>query len=260
MRAVNLIPAEARRGAALGAGRSDGAVYGVMAVLGGLAVLALIYGIAQHQISSRRSQLASTAERTQRAQAEVAQLTPYTSFIALREQRVQAVSQLVDSRFDWAHAFHELGRVLPHDASISSLTGQIGSTTTGASASSSSTPSTPSTSGTGSASATASAATVSSATPPGSVPTFALTGCATSQAQVALTLERLRLIDGVSEVTLQSSTKAGSQSGGSSGASSAGCPSDSPAFSVAVSFDPIPTAPATSASSAKLTSSTGVEG
>ena len=52
----------------------------------------------------------------------------------------------------------------------------------------------------------ASATTVTSATPPGSVPTFTLAGCATSQPAVALTLERLRLIDGVREVTLQSST------------------------------------------------------
>ncbi len=49
---------------------------------------------------------------------------------------------------------------------------------------------------------------MSSATPAGSVPTFTLAGCATSQAMVALTLTRLRLIDGVSEVTLQSSTQA----------------------------------------------------
>ena len=46
-----------------------------------------------------------------------------------------------------------------------------------------------------------------SATPPGSVPTFTLGGCATSQSEVALTLQRLRLIDGVSKSTLQSSTK-----------------------------------------------------
>ena len=40
---------------------------------------------------------------------------------------------------------------------------------------------------------------------PGSVPTFNLSGCAASQAQVALALDRLRLIDGVSAVTLQAS-------------------------------------------------------
>ena len=39
---------------------------------------------------------------------------------------------------------------------------------------------------------------VTSATPPGSVPTFTLSGCATSQTEVAQTLNRLRLMDGVS--------------------------------------------------------------
>ena len=36
-------------------GRSGGAAYAVLAVLGGLAILALLYGIAHHQISDRRS-------------------------------------------------------------------------------------------------------------------------------------------------------------------------------------------------------------
>ena len=43
---------------------------------------------------------------------------------------------------------------------------------------------------------------VTSATPPGSVPTVTLTGCATSQTVVADMLQRLRLIDGVKEATL----------------------------------------------------------
>ena len=37
----------------------------------------------------------------------------------MREQRAQAVDALIDSRFDWAHVFHEFGRVLPSQASRS---------------------------------------------------------------------------------------------------------------------------------------------
>jgi Tfp pilus assembly protein PilN len=245
MRAVNLIPSEDRRGAAVGAGRSQGAAYAVLGVLGGLAILALLYGIANHQATSRRSQLASLAARTQRAQESATQLTPYTSFIALREQRMQAVVQLVDSRFDWAHALHELGRVLPHDAAISSLDGTIGSgSSSTAAASTSSAPS---------ATAAAGAA-VSSSTPPGSVPTFTLSGCATSQSEVALTIQRLRLIDGVSDVSLQSSTR--SASSGSSASSSGSCGEDKPTFTVQITFAPLPAASAT-ASVTKLTRSTG---
>ncbi len=128
MRAVNLIPVEQRGGSGPAAGRSEGGAYAVLVLMGGLALLALLYGTARHEISSRRAKAASLAAQTQRAQAMAAQLAPYTSFLALREQRVQAVSELAQSRFDWAHAFHELGRVLPHDASITSLSGTVGST------------------------------------------------------------------------------------------------------------------------------------
>jgi hypothetical protein len=65
---------------------------------------------------------------------------------------------------------------------------------------------------------------------------FTINGCATSQAEVAQTLNRLRLIDGVAEVTLQSSTK---QTGASS-SSVGGCPSADPAFTIQVSFHPLP--------------------
>ena len=245
MRAVNLIPSDERRGAAVVVGRSQGAAYGVVGLIAGLAILALMWGVAHHQISSRRSEAASVAAQTARAQESATKLTPYTSFISLQEQRQQAVSQLVDSRFDWAHAFHELGRVLPIEASISSLEGTIGAQTTGAATTSSSS----------SAAATPAASSVASATPPGSVPTFTLKGCATSQAAVALTLERLRLIDGVSTVSLQSSAK--QTSGGSASASEGACGLDKPTFSVQVTFDALPSAGASSTTGTKLTTATG---
>src|SRR5262249_17733566 len=97
--------------------------------------------------------------------------------------------------------------------------------------------------------------TASSATPPGSVPVFLLSGCATSQSEVALTLQRLRLVDGVSEVALQSSTKS---AGGGSG--EAGCPGQNPAFSVQITFAALPASPPPGTSTARLTSSTGGAG
>ncbi|MHB8234827.1 MAG: hypothetical protein ACYDHT_09270 [Solirubrobacteraceae bacterium] len=239
MRAVNLIPADSRSVIRPGAGRSGGVAYAVLGLLAGLAILALLYGMAHHQISDRRAQAASLTARAQAAQAQAAQLAPYTSFAALRQQRITAVSQLVDARFDWAHAFQELGRVLPRDASISTLDGTVGS----ASASSGSAP--------------AAASTASSATPPGSVPTFTLSGCATSQQEVALTLERLRLIDGVSEVSLQSSTKSGTEGGASTGATGQ-CKGSEPAFSVQITFAPLPDS-STISSAPKLTAQKGAQ-
>jgi Tfp pilus assembly protein PilN len=256
MRAVNLIPAEQRSGVSVGVGKSQGAAYAVLALAAGLALMALLYGRANHQIASRRTQAAAITAQAQHASAAAEQLAPYTSFIAMREQREQAVSTLVDSRFDWAHAFHEFGRVLPAQTSISSLTGTIGSGTTAVSAapspttSSSATP--PATGAAPSAPATSAApasAAVASVTPPGSVPSFTVTGCATSQRAVAQTLQRLRLIDGVSDVTLQSSVA------GSTGAG--GCPPHGPSFNVQVTFDPMPSASAT-ATATKTVSDSGV--
>jgi Tfp pilus assembly protein PilN len=249
MRAVNLIPAEQRAGAGPGVGRSEGAAYGVLALVGALALCAVLYGSARHEISSRRAQVATLTVQAQREQTAASQLAPYTSFIALREQRQQAVSALVDTRFDWAHVLHEFGRVLPFNTSISSLTGTIASPAAATLSSK--------------AAAAGASSTVSSATPPGTVPNFTLAGCATSQSAVALMLERLRLIDGVNEVTLQSSTKGGASGSGaasSSGASGSGCPVGGPSFTVQVTFDPLPTPAASSSAgpSRALASSTGL--
>ena len=230
MRAVNLIPVDQRGGSGPAAGRSEGGAYAVLILLAGLAGLVLLYGTARHEISSRRAKAATLVAETQQAQAEAAQLAPYTSFLAMREQRVQAVDELAQSRFDWAYAFHELGRVLPKDASISSLSGTIGSA-----------------GGSSSSSSSSASATVTSATPPGSVPVFTLSGCATSQAEVAQTLNRLRLMNGVSSVSLQSSTKA---SGSSGGGGAGGCAGTDPTFNVTIDFDPLPAVSTPTASSA----------
>lgn len=247
MRAVNLIPAEQRGGAPVGIGRSEGVAYGVIAVLAGLAVLALLYGQARHQVSSRSGQAASLTKQAQQAQAQASQLAPYTSFIALREQRTHAVAQLVNSRFDWAHVFHEFGRVLPLNTSITSLVGTVGTVGATTTASASAASSTASSSG----------AAVASATPPGSVPTFALIGCATSQAAVALTLERLRLIDGVSNVTLQSSTAQATSPGAASSTTSGGCPPSDPVFNIQVTFEALPQPSAITSSTATAANSNG---
>lgn len=241
MRAFNLIPADERSSSGAGAGKSGGSAFVVLGLLGVLAIFALLYGLASHKISSQRAEISTLNARTQAAQAQAAQLAPYVSFAAMHEQRVQAVDQLVDSRFDWAHAFHELGRVLPRDAALSSLTGTIGAS---------------SATSTSSSSTAKAGAAVASATPPGSVPTFTLAGCATSQTEVAQTIDRLRLIDGVSEVTLQSATKSGSSSGasGGGGGASGSCPSGTSTFAMQITFDALPSAtessPSTSATAA----------
>jgi Tfp pilus assembly protein PilN len=245
MRAVNLIPAEQRGGGAVGS-RSSGAAFAVLGLLAGAAILTVLYGMASHQLSSRRAEAAALTARAQQVQAQAAQLASYTTFMELREQRLQTISQLIGSRFDWAGAMGELSRVLPSDVSLSALQGTIGSATGGATSSKSSSSSSSSSSAASTASGASGAAaatSVSSATPPGATPTFTLAGCAASQTVVAQMLVRLRLVSGVNNVTLQSSTK--SSSGGGAGGGGA-CPASDPVFSVVVTFQPLPTPPATS--------------
>lgn len=231
MKAVNLIPAEQRPGAGGVAGRSGGAAYVVVALIAGIAALAALYGTARHEISSREGEVAKLTSEARQAEAEAATLAPYTKFTALREERLKAVQSLADTRFDWAHAMHELGRVLPHDVSLSSLSGTIGAPTAAPAPSSSPT----------SAGATTTSP-VTSATPPGSRPSFSISGCTTGQPEVALTMDRLRLMNGVSEVVLHSSSDTASSSasspGGSSSSSASSCPD---AFALQVDYEGLPT-------------------
>ncbi len=227
MKAVNLIPGE-QRTASAGlsglTGRSSGGALILLGLLAGLAALIAMYGSAHRQITSQNGEVASITAQTNAVQARAGRLTPYTSFVSMANQRTQTVAQLVQARFDWSHALHELGRVLPTDTSLSLLHGGVGPT--------------------GPTPASPTAGTTPSSTPPGSTPVFTLTGCARSQAVVAQALQRLRLMDGASEVQLQSSTKSGTSGGSSSGG---GCPAGDPTFTTQVVFSALPAAPALSA-------------
>jgi Tfp pilus assembly protein PilN len=247
MKAVNLIPAEQRKGGAIGR-RSQGVAFGVLGLLAGAAILTFLYGSASHQLKSRKAEAAALTNQAQQVQAQAAQLSSYTSFIQMREQRLQAISQLIGSRFDWSATMYELSRVLPANISLSSLQGTIGSATATASPSAAA-PAAPAAGSTASTTSTAAAAAapVTSATPPGATPTFTLAGCGGSQIAVAQMLVRLRLVSGVSNVTLQSSARSGSSGGGGSGGSGGTCPADDPSFTAQVSFQPLPSPPSSSA-------------
>lgn len=223
MRAVNLIPSDQRASAGSLTGRSGGAALILVGLVFGVAVLAVMYGGAARQISKESGEVAKLEAQTAAVRARTGRLTPYTSFVARAEQRTKTVAQLVQARFDWSHTLHELGRVLPNDSALLTLQGAIGG--------SGSTPSRPATPATTSA-------TPASSTPPGSTPAIVLTGCSTSQAEVAQTMQRLRLIDGVSEVKLASATKGAVAGGGASG----GC-GKHVAFSIGVTFAALPATP-----------------
>jgi Tfp pilus assembly protein PilN len=222
MRAVNLIPAEDRRGPG-GASKSGGAVYAVLGTLALLVVLTAAWALAGQSVTDKQAQLTRVEHDASAAEAQGAGLSDYSSFASLRERRVQTVTSIAGSRFDWSHAMHELGRVLPSNVWLTSMTGTVTSTTA-----------------------------VDGGTQNGlrsslPGPAIDLVGCTTSQDEVARVVTRLRLIDGVIRVALASSAKADTTSAASSngGGDCRAGSSNFPQFEVVVFFE---TPPAASAS------------
>lgn len=192
MKAVNLIPPDARRSGRGKAGSSLPAGIGSYVLLGALAVAVLMAGawaMTGRQLSGRRTDLASVQREAQAAAAKVASLAPYKQFSTLAASRVETVTGLVDGRFDWSAGLREVARVIPADVDLTSL---VGTTS----------PSSPVEGAGGSGSLRA-------ALP---LPAIDLIGCARSQSRVAELLARLRAIDGVQRVSLASSEKSDSAS------------------------------------------------
>ncbi|MEA2255765.1 MAG: hypothetical protein QOG35_1810 [Solirubrobacteraceae bacterium] len=241
MKAVNLIPSDLRKGRAA-AGRAG---LGVYALLGGLAVALVMISaltLTARTVASKQAELSDLQVRQQAAQATADRLQVYTKFTDMRQKRLQTVQQLADSRFDWAHAMHELSRVLPSYAWLTSIR------------------------------ATTSPATNlqgGDADPLRNslaVPAIELTGCAGTQSDVARVMSALRQADGVQRVSLSSSKKApqtptsGSSSNAQDSAGAAGgkdCGAK-PKFSLTMFYAasaPVPAAAATA--SAGTTPATG---
>jgi hypothetical protein len=123
MRAVNLIPADLQRGAGGAAGRSSGGAYIVLGALAVLVVMVASLVLAGNSVSDKKAELATLSQQADAAEARAHSLASYTKFSAIRTKRVQTVQQIAASRFDWSHALHEVARVLPRNAWLTTLTG-----------------------------------------------------------------------------------------------------------------------------------------
>jgi Tfp pilus assembly protein PilN len=211
MRAVNLMPRAARPAPG---SSSWGAGIGVYVLLAGLVALVActaVWAIAGKQIGERKSTLARVTAEATAAESRAGAAAPYVTFAKLASDRVQTVRSLSSTRFDWAHAMREIGRVLPADVWLNGFSGTSGA------ASGAPTPTT-------------------SAAP---APMISLAGCTLSQSKVARLMARLRTIDGVRTIALKSSEKPESPGDLS-------CPANraaDPRFTIAISFA-VPGAPA----------------
>jgi Tfp pilus assembly protein PilN len=195
------------------------AVLGVLVV--GLAFV-VMYVLTSNTISDRKAKLANVQAQLAAQQAVAARLSQYVQFEQLAQTRVQTVRQISAARFDWYRALTNLSKVVPANTSLQSMTGTVapGAGTSGS----------------------ASGGGASSLRGDLSVPAFELQGCTKTQDDVARLMSRLRLINGVTRVTLGSSQKQGSGATAttSSAGSSAPCGANGPAFDLVVFFSALP--------------------
>jgi Tfp pilus assembly protein PilN len=189
MRAVNLIPAEDRRGSG-GAGSGIGA-YIVLGALALIVAMSAAFALANRTIDRSRNELAAVEARAQNAENAAQQLSGYTSFSALREKRSDTVRSLASSRFDWSRSLHEVARTIPSNAWLTSLRGTV----------------TPTTQLGGGANDPLRGSL------PG--PALEILGCTVTQGDVANVISSLRRVNGVQRVSLSSAEKLQQSSGGS---------------------------------------------
>ncbi len=224
MRAVNLIPNDSRRASGVST-RSGGSVYVLLGVMAIALAFVTMYVVTVNRIADQKAKIGTLQAQASQAQASAARLAPYVQFAKLAQARADTIRQIASSRFDWQAALGGLSSVVPANTSLQSLAGALPGATPG-----------------GSAATPASSALTGSLTGP----SIALSGCSDSQDDVARLMSRLRLINDVTQVSLQTSTKsANAQSGAavsSSGGVGAGCPAGSPSFALNITFAPLASA------------------
>ena len=214
MKAVNLIPVDERRGGAAG-GRSAAPSYAVLGALAVLVVMAVAWTLTGNTVKDRKASLSRVQQEATAAETQATKLAAYSAFSDLRKKRAETVTSIAKSRFDWAHLMHEVARVIPTDTHLISLAGSVS-------------PTAQVPGGVGSALQLRGAS---------AGPAIDIVGCATSQANVARMMSRLRLIDGVEHVTLAESSKNDSNTGSAATTDSSGDNGDCRYNSAIAKFD-----------------------
>lgn len=185
MRAVNLLPPDLRSGpkgsapaVSTGVENSGAGAFVVLGVLAFAVVALAAYVLAGNTVKDRQAELAAATAKSAAVTRQVTALKPYADFESVANARVQTVTDLANSRFDWEQALRDLSRAVPADVSLTSLSGDI------------------------SAGAGGGGNQLRGAI---SAPAITLQGCAPGQTQVARLMARLHNVEGVTRVSLSSS-------------------------------------------------------
>jgi Tfp pilus assembly protein PilN len=165
MKAVNLLPREAQR--SFGTFRGMGAA--TTALIGALGLALVVVAAAvvlTNAVRTKQGELNTVKQQQAAAAQQVASLKPYADLEQARTALLDRVKSLAGGRYDWPQTLARISRAFPADAKLTELNGDLG--TSGA-------------------------------------PSISLTGCTPSHNRVAALIDRLRAVDGVAEVSLQSS-------------------------------------------------------
>lgn len=187
MRAVNLLPADARGGASRS--RSLGSrvsvrralqVGGVVTVL----VAALFIALFFHERSIVHGKQSKLDTDNRRLVAVQAQADAVRAAEADAQSRFNAVRTITDSRMNWDRTMNDMAKYLPTDVYLTSM--QVTAPVSAA---------------------VAGAASVTDSTPPASASQLTIAGVASSYIRVAAVLDRLALVPWLSNVTLQGTSR-----------------------------------------------------
>jgi len=206
VRAVNLITVEDRRSAGA-PGRTGGAVYVALGILAVVVLATAAYAVTTNQVNQRKADLAKTTLEANATEAQAAAVKPYADFAQLKNTRLETVQSLAENRFDWHAVMDQFSRAIPSNVWLTAFKGNDGQAAPGA------------------AGATG-------------TPSVDIAGCTTNHKDVARLMTRLRLIEGVSNVSLSASEK-GAGGGGGGGAQGGDCTNghaDYPMFTMSISF------------------------
>jgi Tfp pilus assembly protein PilN len=216
MRPVNLIPSEERPGGRKPL-RSGPLAYIVVGALAAAVIAITALVVTENKVADSKAEVAQLHREEARITAKAQELSAYTQFATVREQRLATITSLADSRFDWERVLHELALVMPGYVQLTSLAGSAsGSSSSG---------------GIGIRSQVAG-------------PALEMVGCTTTQGGVASFIEAVKSIDGVTRVGIQGSTMSGT---GGNATTSSTCGRGLPAqFQLVAAFDAAPVAPSES--------------
>jgi Tfp pilus assembly protein PilN len=194
MKAVNLLPQKHRPAAPTG--ERSGSAYIVLGVLGALLVAVALYVMTSNSVSTKNEEIAQARKETAEAEAKTRRLQPFGDFSTVAQTRLSSVTQQAQGRVDWERLVREIAHLLPEGTWLTS------------------------------ADAAADPSLRTGGQPPNQEitgPSVQLLGCAHDQADVAVTLVRLKRISGATDVKLTESKQGEEQSGATGEASPEDC-------------------------------------